>query len=109
MTPVIEQGGCGSCYAVATTDAATMRYRIKRGRDDPAALQTVFSPQNVLGCSRTNQGCDGGYPFLVGRHGAELGFVPQSCQEYTGDGACRRECLDGENVVHAREYDDVAL
>ncbi len=45
------------------------------------------------------------YPFLVGRHGAEFGYVPQSCQEYTGDGACRRECLDdGDKVVKARNY-----
>lgn len=107
MTPVIEQGGCGSCYSVASTDVATMRYRIKKGKDDPKALKTIFSPQNVVGCSRTNQGCDGGYPYLVGKHGVELGFVPESCQEYTGDNECRRECLDGGDVVHAKSYEYV--
>merc|ERR1719331_1190140 len=73
-TPVVNQGSCGSCFAVSTADVASMRLRIAtKGKD-----KTILSAQHVVSCSVTNQGCDGGYPFLVAKHGQEMGFVPES-------------------------------
>jgi len=45
-------------------------------------VRNLFSAQDVLSCSRTNQGCDGGYPFLVGKYGAEFGFIREDCHKY---------------------------
>jgi len=100
MTPVINQGGCGSCFAVAATDVASMRLRINtKGKDT-----TILSPQHVVSCSVTNQGCSGGYPFLVAKHGQEMGFVPEECQTYTGDDAtCNSECYN-KKVYRASNY-----
>ena len=41
-----------------------------------------------------NQGCDGGYPFLVGKHAREIGVATEDCQKYTAshnptDAPCR--------------------
>ena len=86
VTDVVSQGSCGSCYAIAMTDSVTMRLRIAtKGAD-----QTILSPQNVVSCSDYNQGCEGGYPFLVGKFGEDIGFVPSYCEHYTAeDSACR--------------------
>jgi cathepsin C len=77
-TPVRNQGECGACYSMAATDVANIRLRIATQMKD----KTILSPQDVLSCSRTNQGCEGGYPFLVGKHAAEYGLVPEACVPY---------------------------
>ena len=41
---------------------------------EPDALP--FSISFPLYCSEYNQGCDGGYPYLVGKFGRDVGFVP---------------------------------
>lgn len=100
-TPVISQGSCGSCYAIAALDAATMRLRIAtKGRDT-----TELSPMSAMACSAYNQGCDGGYPFLVGKHGEDIGFVPARCQQYNlaDEMTCSRECLQ-DRVYRVHNY-----
>jgi cathepsin C len=74
-TPVVSQGDCGSCYAVSSVDAMTMRVRI--ARNDSAMAK--FSTQHVLTCSAMNQGCSGGFPWLVGYHASHEGLVSSTC------------------------------
>lgn len=103
VTPVVSQGSCGSCYAIASADMLTMRLRIvTKGKDT-----TVLSPQNVVSCSDYNQGCEGGYPFLVGKFGEDIGFVPDYCEEYTAaDDPCKVSCPADKpiKVYHAKDY-----
>lgn len=40
-----------------------------------------LSKNSLIYCSPYNQGCDGGYPFLVAKHGQEIGFYEDSCEE----------------------------
>eukprot|EP00947_MAST-08B_sp_MAST-8B-sp1_P006351 g6351.t1 len=101
MTPIVSQGSCGSCYAIAAADA--MSIRLKMQQPDAPKL----SPQNVVSCSDYNQGCEGGYPFLVGKFGEDIGFVPEYCQPYTGaDDACTVNCPADKplKVYHATNY-----
>jgi len=77
-SPVRNQGECGSCYSLAAMTVYESRLRIKTKMQD----KTIMSGQDVLSCSRTNQGCEGGYPFLVGKHANEYGLVPESCVPY---------------------------
>jgi cathepsin C len=77
-SPVRNQGECGSCYSLAAMTVYEVRLRIKTQMKD----KTIMSGQDVLSCSRTNQGCEGGYPFLVGKHAAEYGLVPEACVPY---------------------------
>lgn len=62
------------------------RIRIKSNN----TLQTVFSTQDIVECSRYSQGCDGGFPYLVaGKYAEDYGIVEDSCNPYKGlDGAC---------------------
>jgi len=50
------------------------RLRIKYGHTEKISLD------HVLNCSVTNQGCDGGYSYLVSKFGAELELIPKSCE-----------------------------
>lgn len=63
VSPVIDQGSCGSCYAVATLGAIESRRCILTGSG------TVLSPQHIVDCVRSRKynanGCDGGWPTSV--------------------------------------------
>jgi len=92
LDPVIDQGECGSCYAVATTHMLSARHRIRQ--QDPTI--EPFSISFPLYCSEYNQGCNGGYAFLLARWAQDVGLVPRSCGNYSSGGKCRLSCrVDG--------------
>lgn len=54
-----------------------------------------LSVQHALDCSFYNQGCEGGYPFLVSKFSNEFELVDEKCSPYTGeDGACDKCDID---------------
>lgn len=52
VSPVRDQGGCGSCYAFASMAMLEARYRIMTNGTE----QLVFSPQDIVECSEYAQG-----------------------------------------------------
>lgn len=78
-----QQKECGSCYVFATMKMLEARIDIKFQED------IRLSPQHVLDCSFHNQGCGGGYPFLVNKFASQFELVPESCSPYLGvKGTC---------------------
>jgi len=100
-SPVRNQGECGACYSLAAMTVYETRLRIKtHGKD-----KTMMSGQDVLSCSRTNQGCEGGYPFLVGKHAMEYGLVPESCVPYkASDVDCDSVQFTSASCANKRYY-----
>ena len=68
--------------------------RLKKNFNENVKL----SVQHVLNCNMYNQGCEGGYPFLVSKFASEFELVPESCHKYkakTGQcGVCNVDALD---------------
>jgi cathepsin C len=82
VSPVINQGNCGSCYAVAVTDMIESRIRVKTKN----RVKSNLSVQKVLSCSQYSQGCKGGFPFLVGKFSQDYGMSSASEMPYSGHG-----------------------
>jgi len=99
-SPLRKQGECGSCYAIAAVSILESRIRIKSNN----RLKPVLSPSSIISCSRYNQGCSGGYPYLVGKHAKEFGFVDEACQPYSEtDDKCFDYCFH-QKVWRAKDY-----
>ena len=56
VSPVRDQGECGSCYAFASMGQLEANARIETNN----RIKPVFSPQNIVSCSPLSQGCEGG-------------------------------------------------
>merc|ERR1712023_616633 len=78
--PVVNQGSCGSCYAVAVTDMLRSRIQIKTKN----RVKPELSAQETLSCNQYGQGCKGGFPFLVGKYAQDFGVVKYSDKPYVG-------------------------
>ena len=83
------QGDCGSCYVFASMSALESRLRIQTHNKD----QTVFSRQFILSCNIYTEGCEGGYPVLIGKFANEFELIPESCMPYKEQtGTCSNYC-----------------
>ncbi|KAM8853311.1 dipeptidyl peptidase 1 [Synchiropus picturatus] len=78
VSPVRNQASCGSCYSFATMGMLESRIRILTNNSETP----VLSPQQVVSCSQYSQGCDGGFPYLIGKYIQDFGVVDESCFPY---------------------------
>lgn len=85
LSPVRNQAACGSCYSFSTMGMLEARVRIQTNNTETP----IFSPQQVVSCSEYSQGCDGGFPYLIGKYIQDFGIVEESCFPYVGkDSPC---------------------
>jgi cathepsin C len=70
--------GCGSCYAVAVLGVLESRVRVASNLQH----QPNLSIQDIVSCSPYAQGCDGGFPYLVGKHLEDFGVTETECMPY---------------------------
>lgn len=89
VTPIRNQGACGSCYAFASMAMLESRLMIM----SKGSVKKVFSPQDVVSCSEYAQGCEGGFPYLIaGKYAEDFGVVEESCLPYLGVDTSRTHC-----------------
>jgi len=60
ITPVKDQGQCGSCWAFSVTENIESVWMIAKGIS--SAQMTPLSPQQIVDCDRSDGGCNGGDP-----------------------------------------------
>lgn len=87
VSPVRNQGSCGSCYAFGSMAMLEARIRILTNNKQ----KPVLSTQNIVSCSKYSQGCAGGFPYLVaGKYTEDFGSISEECYPYEGiDTKCK--------------------
>lgn len=93
MTPIKNQGSCGSCWAVATVAAFEAKIKIQTNRPD---LVIDLSEQEFLSCGQSNYNCGGGSATWVLNYIQDYGIVEESVFPYTSGSGTVPPCISLE-------------
>jgi C1A family cysteine protease len=92
VTPVKDQGQCGSCWAFSTTGSMESAHAIKTGS------LISLSEQQLVDCSSSfgNQGCNGGWYYYAWDYALTSAVELESAYPYTAlDGTCNYSASKG--------------
>ncbi|XP_055687453.1 tubulointerstitial nephritis antigen-like [Lutzomyia longipalpis] len=85
VTHVVDQGWCGSSWAVSTTSVASDRFAIlSKGKE-----VVQLAPQQLLSCVRKQRGCNGGHLDVAWNYLRRIGVANDECYPYE---ASRSKC-----------------
>jgi len=83
VTPIKNQGDCGSCWAFSTTGCLEGLYYLNH------SVLISFSEQQIVDCDTQCDGCDGCWPYLALEYTAQNGIEPEKLYPYKGvQGKC---------------------
>ena len=100
VTPVKNQGSCGSCWSFSTTGGLEGAHQIATGN------LVSLSEQQLVDCSTANYGCNGGDMGLAYMYTESSPLETEANYPYTGvDGTCNYNQSKG--VVGASSYTNV--
>jgi len=103
VTPVKDQGQCGSCWAFSVTENIESMW-IKAGRATNATVN--LSEQQIVDCDSSDGGCEGGnpetaYAYVIGSGGQESNRdYPYTAQ----DGSCHFKSNDIVAKISSWKY-----
>eukprot|EP00121_Abeoforma_whisleri_P014799 Awhi_evm1s13647 len=97
VSEVKNQGSCGSCYSFSATGSLEGQYMKKTGK------KVSLSEQQVVDCSKENNGCGGGLMDNVFKYINKAGGL-ESEREYPYVGRVERQC----RADKSEEFVDVA-
>jgi len=89
ITPVKDQGSCGSCWAFAVTEDVES-HRFLSGKP-----QVRLSPQQIVDCDTSNWGCGGGWPgtaynYIINAGGLQTNKTyPYTSGKTNNQGTCK--------------------
>jgi len=100
VTPVKDQGQCGSCWAFSATGVIEGTYFVNHGK-----LLTL-SEQQMVDCAHSaGYGCQGGWPYLAVQYAAQNGLETESDYPYTArDGSCKYDSSKALKVTSGYKF-----
>ena len=104
VTPVKNQGQCGSCWSFSATGAMEGRW-VVAGHD-----LTSLSEQQLVDCSTSfgNQGCNGGLMDQAFQYAEKTQMVTEEEYGYTGrDGTCKDTASMPTHIDDVANFTDV--
>lgn len=120
ISRVPNQGGCGSCYAVAAVGVASDRACIMSN----GTFRALLSEEDVLGCCAVCGNCYGGDPLKALVYWVNEGLVTggrDGCRPYSFDRSCGVPCSPAtffaaekartcvrkcQNIYYQRKYEE---
>jgi C1A family cysteine protease len=102
VTPVKDQGQCGSCWAFSCTESIESVYVISKGIN--GNQMPALAPQQIVDCDKGDAGCNGGdlpscYKYVIGAGGLEK---ESDYPYHARDGACQAN--KGLDYVHISNF-----
>jgi C1A family cysteine protease len=96
VSPVKNQGSCGSCWAFATTAGLESQVMISGG-----GIPIDLSEQILVSCSGVGS-CSGGSSSSASSYIRDVGLPLESCFKYTAtNNLCSSACLDWKNNTYS--------
>merc|ERR1712146_73747 len=93
VTPVKDQGQCGSCWAFGTMGSIEHVHKLNTG------ATVSLSEQQLVDCSTSNDGCNGGWPYKAMNYLAGRSIYTTNSYRYTGrDGSCKSGTASGVTI-----------
>ncbi len=101
VTPVKNQGSCGSCWSFAAVAGMEGLHQIKEG-----TLKS-FSEQQLVECSTQNNGCNGGRFDWAWEYHIAHGMTYENLYPYTAEDDARCTYKDSDAKYHLSAYKSV--
>ena len=102
MTPVKDQGNCGSCWAFAAVGAVESYMNLYYNQ----LIELDLSEQEIVSCSLADYGCDGGNPKNALQIFTSIGVMDEITFPYTeSNGDCYNKPTDPIEQVWITDYD----
>jgi len=102
LTPIKDQGQCGSCWAFSCTESIESVYIIKGGKKS----QVPLAPQQIVDCDKNDGGCNGGdLPTCYAYVKSVQGLEPEADYPYTArDGTCKAKPALEQDPIKGFQY-----